>query len=576
MRADFLLDYDVITVAHERKLYLMARLVAGSAPDNHNRRPLNLSLVIDRSGSMSGNKIDYTRQAAKLLVQNMGSDDRLSVVLYNEKVETLLPPQQVIHKDLIAQRIDKIKALGTTNLSGGWLDGLKHVRENFDGNYINRVILMTDGLANRGVTDPERLKLMGSQQYQNGISTTTMGLGDDFNEDLLVEIADASGGAFYFIESPESAPEIFSEELRGLLSVVGQNLTITVQPSQHIERVQQLNAYPTEKHGDATTFRLGDVYSEETRTLMLELSIPALHDIGAVQIATLQFAYDELNENGSQHQVIEVPVVVNVSGDALPEGAVNDEVMRSVLVLKAAEARREAVRLADERRYDEAAKVLNEAADAIYQANLNDPALDEERSALLTQSEGMNRGAHYYESYSRKSMVTQVYFTERGSHENTQALRKREMRKNAQSQSHAKEGKAPKEPEPKSGLDSAVRKTGHFEIPLPPEAVRNVENVPSPDPNQPPTAMRWGERVFNLQTDTPLIRIGRAPQNEFVMDTTGISRFHAQISRQGNELIIEDLNSTNGTHVRGQRLEKPYTLRKGDIVYLCDQRITFE
>jgi Ca-activated chloride channel family protein len=157
MQADFLLDYDVITEERDHKLYMMARLEAGPAPETTKRRPLNLSLVIDKSGSMAGSKIDYTRQAAGLLVQNLGTEDIFSMVLYNENVETFLPPQNVEHKDMLRQRIDQIKAGGTTNLSGGWLEGINHVAANINEERVNRVILMSDGLTNRGITDHDKL-----------------------------------------------------------------------------------------------------------------------------------------------------------------------------------------------------------------------------------------------------------------------------------------------------------------------------------------------------------------------------------------------------------------------------------
>src|SRR5690554_4279885 len=118
MQADFVLDYDVLTVQQPHKLYLIARLAAGHRPGNEERRPLNLSLVIDHSGSMAGQKLDFTQQAAQFLVQNLNSSDILSIILYNNKVETLLAPAPVQHKDAINQRIERIRASGTTNLSG--------------------------------------------------------------------------------------------------------------------------------------------------------------------------------------------------------------------------------------------------------------------------------------------------------------------------------------------------------------------------------------------------------------------------------------------------------------------------
>lgn len=568
MQADFLLDYDIVTVEQEQKLYLLARLVAGPAPEDTERRPLNLSVVIDRSGSMAGSKIDYTRQAAQLLVQNMSHEDMLSIVLYNEAVETLLPPQNVQHKDMINQRISAIKAGGTTNLSSGWLEGINQVIQNHHPDQVNRVILMSDGLANRGITDADKLVTIARQKLEQGVSTTTMGLGEDFNEDLMMAIADAGGGAFYFIESPEVAPAIFQEELKGLLSVVGQNLTITLEYANQVKYIKQLNAYPAEARPQAITYKLGDVFGDEVKTLMLELSIPAMQQLGKIQIATLRFEYDELTDSETQRQSIEMPVFINVSAQDIGLEAKNPEVTRAVLLLKAAEARREAVRLADQGRYEDAATVLKNAAAAIRNANLNDAALEEERGALLIQANDMERGADYYRSYSRKSMSTQAYFTTRGVHENTQALRLREKRRQDTQGNEVVDYEAV----PIDNNEDNLRNTNYFENPLPPKDAPPTR--PHAKNQKVPTHVRWGDKTFAL--DRELLRIGRAPQNEIVINTTGVSRFHAQIKRDGDNYTLEDLGSTNGTHIGGQPLDKPTTVYAGDVAYLCDQRITFE
>jgi Ca-activated chloride channel family protein len=117
MRADFSLDYDVLTVERPQKLYLMARFEAGEGPNDALRRPLNLSLVIDRSGSMAGDKIDYTKQAAQFLVQHLGANDIFSIVLYNDKVETLVPPERLSNKDAVVQMLESMRVRGTTSTS---------------------------------------------------------------------------------------------------------------------------------------------------------------------------------------------------------------------------------------------------------------------------------------------------------------------------------------------------------------------------------------------------------------------------------------------------------------------------
>jgi Ca-activated chloride channel homolog len=531
MQADFSLEYDVLTVEQPQKLYLMARLASGPAGDNQRRRPLNLSLVIDRSGSMGGDKIAYTRQAAQFLVQNLGASDWLSIVLYNEGVETLLQPEQVTHKDSINQKIATIKAGGMTNLSGGWLQGCNLAAQNLKPDYLNRVILMSDGLANRGVTQQDKLVALAGQKREQDITTTTMGLGADFNEDLMMAMADAGGGAFYFIESPEVAPMIFEEELRGLLNLIGQNLVISIEPTDFVTNVSQLNAYNMHSNGQRVSFDMGDVFGDEIKTLVLELSIPALHEIGQRQIATLRFEYDEIRENGTEHRMMEQPVIINVGVPAQIPPPPNPEVRRSVLLLQAAQARREAVAAADKGEYKQASEVLKRAAEAIEQSPVHTEELSEEQAALLQQAAELERGEEFYGNYSRKVMATQAMYTMTDRHESTQFLRAREV-----------------------------------------ERAMKVAPVDRKD-GITPSFITWREKTMPLDYD--LIRIGRAPQNEIVLQAKNVSRFHCQIKRNDGQLIIEDLGSTNGTFVNDEAVKQPRTLSVGDVVRVGHEQVVF-
>jgi Ca-activated chloride channel family protein len=449
---------------------------------------------------MAGDKISYTRQAAQFLVQNLGSRDMFSVVLYNEGVETLLLPEAVTHKDGIVQRLGTIKAGGMTNLSGGWLQGFTHVAQHLNSDSLNRVILMSDGLANRGITDPNKLVALAGQKREQGVTTTTMGLGADFNEDLLMAMADAGGGAFYFIESPEVAPIIFEEELRGLLSIVGQNLVVAVEPGEYVTNIAQLNAYPIHSNGRQVSFTLGDVFGEEVKTLVLELAIPALKDVGERQIAVLRFEYDEITPDGTEHRVMERPVIVNIAAQAELPASPNAEVRRSVLLLQAAQARREAVAAADKGLYEQASEVLQQAAEAIEQSNVQNEQLAEEREALRQQAVEMRRGAEFYGDYKRKSMTTQAIYTMTDRHESTQFLRTREVERLLKNE---------------------------------PAPVLNVEKKPGIAP----THLTWKNQTFPLNA-AEVIRIGRAPQNEIVLNAKNISRFHCQIKRDGDDLLL--------------------------------------
>ncbi len=552
MQADYILNYDVLPINHEQKVHLMARFVTDPVAQDRKRRPLNLSLVIDRSGSMGGAKIDYTRQAAQFLVQNLSARDTLSIVLYNESVETLLMPENVKRKDVINQRIDGIKARGTTNLSSGWLEGCNLVAKNLENDVMNRVILMSDGLANRGVTGTEKLVNMARQKFNEQISTTTMGLGNDFNEDLLIEMANAGGGAYYFIESPEVAPTIFQEELSGLLNVIGQNLTISIEPTETLKVVHQLNAYPMSTNGTQMSFRLGDVFGEEVKALLLEFTLLPIQELGHQQIATLKFEYDELRDDRTEHQIIEVPVMVTVVSPDRRPIVVNAEVQQSVLLLQAAQARRMAVKAADKGQFTTAAQSLKAAADAIQEAQVDNPQLLEEQSALLQQAMEMEQGSTRYSEYSRKTMQTQAFYTMTSRHDDTVMLRVRE-------QQHLTEN-----------FDPEKIATGNHQA---------VEPKPSELPHiakqrgLAPSHVTWKKQTFTLMGD--LIRIGRSQHNEIIIMAQGVSRFHAQIKRHDDKLLLEDLGSTNGTTIAHEQLDQPYRLSVGDIVYVCNEKLIF-
>lgn len=554
MKADFSLDYDLLTMERPHQVYLMARFVGGGVSRSRQRRPLNLSLVIDRSGSMAGAKIDYTRQASQFLVQNLTPSDYLSVILYNDTIETLIPPSKVVNKDAINQQIQKIRISGTTNLSGGWLQGCSHVAQYYSHDKLNRVLLMSDGLANRGVTDMAKLVTMATKRFaEEEISTTTMGLGEDFNEDLMMAMAHAGGGAFYFIESPEVAPTIFNEELRGLLNVVGQNLTITLTATDYVSKAKQLNAYPQFKDKNVYAYRLGDVYSEEEKTLMLELHIPKLQNLGEQEIATLKFDYDQLTPDGAEHQVWELPVRVNVQATQSEPVSRDQNVVENVLLLKAANARKQAIRDADRGKYEKATESLNKIIEDINQSGIDNEQLREERSALESQAEQMKEGPITYTNYNRKTMATQAMYTMTNRHDETQVLRRREVLRELE-----KRGLVTDEREAVVKPDS---------LPAAPHTPRQRHDI------QTPTHMTYDSQTVELKAD--LLRIGRSSHNEIHLPKKGVSRFHAHLKRLGEHYIIEDLGSTNGTLLNSQPITGSTIVSIGDEVYICDEKLTF-
>ncbi|MCI0714467.1 MAG: VWA domain-containing protein [Chloroflexi bacterium] len=526
MQADYVLNYDVLSVAREHQLYVMARIKGKTAPDAKERPPLNVSVVLDRSGSMAGDKLDYARKAIEFLVQHLTPRDCFSLVSYDKSVKVDFAPTNIDNKDEVIQAVRKIRAGSTTNLSGGWLQGchLVSTAEQITGQ-VNRVLLLSDGLANEGITDPQRLASMARQKRNESITTSTMGVGMGFNEDLMNQMAVEGGGAFYFIDDPDQAPTIFAEELRGLLTVVAQNLTITVETTNDVKMVRQMNMYTMEHRSGNPVFLMGDLFGDETKLLVLELHVPALKQLGMVDIAMLKFEFDEIVGDIVKHQIFELPININtVPKEDFEKAEPNQEVVKQMLLLDSAHARQEAMKYADEGDFPTATNVLNRAAQRIMETGVLDEELMNEHNALREEAVNMELGSERYDSRTRKTMMSTI------SYSTTRLWAK---------------GKA--------DTHDRLRRSR--------PALERHQDAP--------TVIMWGDRSINLVSDK--LTIGRHSGNDIVIDEPEVSEVHCQIVRRGDDYYLEDLNSTNGTFANGGQVAGHFRLSVGDVFTVGSQ-----
>ena len=195
------------------------------------RAPVNLVLVIDRSGSMSDvGKIEYAKEAAKKIISGLDKRDRLGIVAYSTYVELLFPIQFLNEKDRAVSVVDSLYPTESTNLSGGLTEGINQLKTltalQSRDRYINRVIILSDGLANVGITDIGELSRISSQAAESGIHITTMGLGLHYDENLMINIAEYGAGNYYFIESPTQLASIFEREFGEMLATVARDSKI--------------------------------------------------------------------------------------------------------------------------------------------------------------------------------------------------------------------------------------------------------------------------------------------------------------------------------------------------------------
>ena len=196
-----------------------------------NRMPLNLALVLDRSGSMSGEKIAYVKQAASHVLDLLGDQDGAVVVTYDDEIALLAPlsPVTPANRAELKRRISAVRPGGSTNLSGGWLTGCEALAHTADAKKISRTLLLTDGLANAGITDPEQISSHAKELFRRGVSTSTFGVGLGFNEHLLEAMSNQGGGNFYYIETPGDIPALFQQEFKELAAVTASQVVVELE-----------------------------------------------------------------------------------------------------------------------------------------------------------------------------------------------------------------------------------------------------------------------------------------------------------------------------------------------------------
>ncbi|UZX14696.1 VWA domain-containing protein [Thermus sp. PS18] len=234
------------------------------------RPPLNLAFVLDRSGSMAGDKLRFAKKAVAYAVENLRPHDRVAVVIYDHQVEVVVPSTLAGNKEEILRRLRPVRPRGSTNLHAGWLEGSTQVAAHLDAKRLNRVIVLSDGLANTGETNPNVIAEQVRGLSQRGVSTSTLGVGLGYNEDLMMAMAEAGQGNYYFIESPDDLPGIFAQELSGLATTLGTGVRLWLTPP-HGGEIRLLHDLARE---DGGVYRLPPLVGGRTLEYLLEVEAP--------------------------------------------------------------------------------------------------------------------------------------------------------------------------------------------------------------------------------------------------------------------------------------------------------------
>lgn len=395
-------DKAVITAGQPTARILEIRVAAPAAEQDRPRLPLNLALVLDRSGSMHGDKLHYARQAAVHVIDLLGEQDRAAVVVYDDQVQVLASSQLMGEKAKrqVKEKIAQIRSGSSTNLFGGWMMGCHEVAEVASAQNFNRTLLLTDGLANVGERDPGQLAFHTHELFVRGISTSCFGVGQGYDEHLLEAMANHGGGSFHFLETLNAIPTVFEREFDEIINVALRDLELTVELPESVQASVSANWHNT-REGNKLKVFLGSLPAGRDQAVYLRLE-----NLTPSENGTLEIPVKVMGKDADQrvHEAVATLTITTVTAEDEAAQPQDQALMERFALVDLADRANQAMQMEREGdRIGSAQLVMNSLH--LYQANVDQKTVDKYQlmaDEMRTGYDDMDRKRRHFQEYRSK------------------------------------------------------------------------------------------------------------------------------------------------------------------------------
>lgn len=342
------------------EVWVQVGVQAVSAPAGR-RTPLNLALVLDVSGSMGDTgKMDYLKQSLDVFLHSLQPDDIVAIVAYSDRAEVLRPARPVGDGDWIRATVQRLRPHGWTNLNAGLMLGFEQAASQFDIRRNNRVLLLTDGIANRGVTNPVRIAENARAYNEQGIYLSTIGLGVSLDDHLLHTLAKQGHGAYHFIDSWQEMDRVFREEADGLVEKVARDVTLSLESDAG--ELIYLVGYEGQPPADGAQVQLLDMGAGDSQVLLTKFRVGAVS--APVSLARITLAYTDVFGQRRRSESREITIY---PGPADSDPLADIEVRRNVTIVQSARALKRIDALFTAGRYAEALELARQMESELRQ-----------------------------------------------------------------------------------------------------------------------------------------------------------------------------------------------------------------